>query len=523
MQQSLEENLREAGITLYPTLFYPEGDPIPPEFHPLKDYVAETVRFAHMEAILSAAWKIVSLYRVLYARNLFYMGNGEESFYFHARTAQMLLYCRKPEKEFWPMGFLLPGRAAYDARRAPELYGREDARSSEESENWTLAYYLYELFMHGSHPLKGWSSMSQVFLSPEEERKWLALHGSFVMESAAGASVAESAAGASVVKNHPVHGVQDRLARYWEIYPEEMREAFKACFEQGKENRESRLSPEEWFFTINRLRNEYIVCGCGSKGFAHTFERTEEGNLRCPKCRNTFYVFKSPDSEIYLANDKDIYAWQVDASDYGNNEVIGRVVENKAHKGIFGIKNLSRQTWMGRFSDGTVKEIRPEAGIPVWRGLEVTFPGNRTFAISGAQHQAADTPEPVREYPQPDREEPQPIREYPQPDRAEPQPIREYPQPDREESQPDRTKPQPDKVDFQPDRTEPQPDKADFQLNRVEPQPDREYLQPDRVEPQPDREYPQPDRAELQPNRAESQPDREYPQPDRMEMKPDGS
>ena len=51
----------------------------------------------------------------------------------------------------------------------------------------------------------------------------------------------------------------------------------------------------------------------------------------------------------------------------------GEVIENRLKKGLYGIKNLSRQPWSALFPDGTVKTVGPGKGVPIWKGLKIDF------------------------------------------------------------------------------------------------------------------------------------------------------
>ena len=53
--------------------------------------------------------------------------------------------------------------------------------------------------------------------------------------------------------------------------------------------------------------------------------------------------------------------------------VTGTVIENRIKKGLFGVKNMSRQTWQAVFPDHSLLEVGPGKGVPIWKGLEIDF------------------------------------------------------------------------------------------------------------------------------------------------------
>jgi hypothetical protein len=55
------------------------------------------------------------------------------------------------------------------------------------------------------------------------------------------------------------------------------------------------------------------------------------------------------------------------------NKVTGEVIENKIHRGVFGVKNLSDKVWKAKMPNGEFKDINPNGGFPIWNGLEIDF------------------------------------------------------------------------------------------------------------------------------------------------------
>lgn len=347
---------------------------IPEEYKSFEDYASEkryekdgkkaVVRFADFSAIIEAAWKLVKLEAVMWKEGMFYLGDLRKNIYFHVQTGNLLfldIYGMKRVTE------PLTEKELYQEYRAPELILKKTEEYSEATELWTLAVMLYELFFHSGSPMRGAASMRQTFLDEREEYLWMAEHGVFTMEE-------------DSCVNHPVHGVHDRLIKYWGMYPRELGEAFTKAFTDGKEP-EKRMDIRKWQEVLNRLKTDYLSCSCGYKGFAESFQKTANGNYRCPRCGENYYVFECEDSRIYLSSGAKIFRWQIDGEDTENNTVVGRVVENKQKKGLFGIKNMTSLPWTGKNPDGTERQIAPGGGIPLWRGLEICFDGKNIWKI----------------------------------------------------------------------------------------------------------------------------------------------
>lgn len=350
---------------------------IPQDYYSLGDYADEsrisrdgntvTVRFADIPAVLQAAWNLVKFYKMMYEQGAFFPEDLKKSIYFHARTGDWLFRDYDKARKF---GIKVYAADRYHEYCAPELILGETDTYTQDTENWTLAVYLYELFYHSGGPFKGFRSMMQNFFDQEEEYCWMAEKGMFTMEE-------------NLCENRPVHGVQDRLIKYWELYPETLRTCFRDIFVDGKKDAAFRKTPKQWQMVLNRMKTEYLVCSCGKKGFVTEFEETKEGHYRCPDCGKIYYTFESGENRIYLCDGTKLMQHQLDPEDPENDACVGMVVENRQRKGVFGIKNMSQEEWTGVYPGGEMRPIVPGGGIPLWQGLSITFREDCIWRIKG--------------------------------------------------------------------------------------------------------------------------------------------
>lgn len=335
-----------------------------------KDGRETAVRFQDIPAVLEAASFLVRLYRDIYAEGLFYPGNLLKSVYFDPATGQGQIQDRYGVKRLDSPASV---EDLYNEYRAPELILGELAHYSRESENWTLAVFLYELFFHSRGPFRGHQSMQKVFFSPREEVRFMAEEGVCNLEE-------------NQNSNRPVYGVQDRLIKYQEFYPEELSDAFRQVFVDGKKDPSRRKDPDAWQILLNQMKTDYLTCACGNRGFAAAFHKTPDGHLSCPVCGQRYYIFESGESRIYLYNGARIYQKQIRQTDFDDESLIGVVMENRQRKGVFGVKNLSSSTWSGKGPDGMERPVAPGGGIPIWMGLRISFGENCTWRIRGAEN-----------------------------------------------------------------------------------------------------------------------------------------
>ena len=342
----------------------------------LKDYATErqvdvpgsaqnyTVRFAAMQALLCAARELADLYDQWDSQHLGYADVDRDAFLFDSRTGRMTF---RDDKKIVGRSLALSEKQRIAFYSAPELILGETETLTSESQNWTLAMLLFDLFYHGGHPLSGASSFANVFYSPEQEYLWYASDGIFNMEE-------------FTCRNRPVYGIQGYLIRYWNYYPQVLQDAFTEVFLYGKEDRTRRLSPGQWKRILNDVSSA-LPCDCGYGGFIQTYITTENGNYRCPRCGKIYYALGCRGRNIYISNGTSIRRCQLDPERPDDREEVAVVVENRQIKGIYGVKNTSDDIWVAVFPDQSRREVAKNQGVPVWPGLSITLPRGDVWHI----------------------------------------------------------------------------------------------------------------------------------------------
>lgn len=330
-----------------------------------KDY---TVRFSTMRAMLSAARELVNLYEQWERQHLSYLDVREEAFLFDSKTGQMKF---EDSGKIVGKGLEQTKEQRMSFFAAPELLLGKTLCATAETDNWTLAILLFELFYHGGHPLSGAESFQQIFLHPEDEYLWYAEHGIFNMEQ-------------NTCKNRPVHGIQGHLIRYWDYYPEVLQKAFEQTFLDGKDDPEKRLTPGGWKIVLNEMMSQ-MPCNCGYSGFVSTYRKTGNGNYSCPRCGRIFYELSCQNRHIYISNGTKLYAYQLDPQDVDDQDIVAEVVENKQRKGLYGVKKLNDGSWKVLFPDQTEREVVRNQGAPIWSGLAITLENGDVWQISGKE------------------------------------------------------------------------------------------------------------------------------------------
>ena len=264
-------------------------------------------------------------------------------------------------------------------KEEPAVQGQEETAPEEAEACWNLetdwyfmSVFLFEYFFHTGSPFEGKDMVNHCFLSPLEEESYRAEKGVFCMEPGDHG-------------NQPVRGVQDRLIRYWEEYPDRLRKVFQRAFLSGGSIASFRPTELDWKQILVELMMDYQTCSCGFRGFSDKLRQREDGILLCPGCGRIYYPLSDGLNRILLSEGGELFECQTGLNAFDYETVTGRIVENKRKKGLFGIRNLSDGFWRGFYPDGTTREIHKGQVIPIWEGMTLAFERgeNWTLRVAG--------------------------------------------------------------------------------------------------------------------------------------------
>ena len=342
----------------------------------------KTIYFDSMQAMLKGAFHFVSLFSAWHNQGLVYGSSDESRFYFDLATGD--LHCNGEDllvKEGDPVQ--AEGLSAHEflAPELVELFDRKEGETGTgaHEESWTLetdwyfmAVYLFEYFYHTGSPFEGKEMVNHCFLSPIEEELHRAREGVFCMEPGDHG-------------NEPVRGIQDRLIRYWDEYPDKLQKVFQRAFLSGGNLINLRPTELDWKQIIVEMMMDYKTCSCGFRGFSARLIGKENGILLCPGCGKVYYPLSDGLNRILLTEGGQLYECQTGLDPLDYETVTGQIVENRRKKGLFGIKNLSDGFWRGFYPDGSTREIHHGQAIPIWEGMTLAFERgeNWTLRVSG--------------------------------------------------------------------------------------------------------------------------------------------
>ena len=323
---------------------------------------ARPVYFESMPALIEGAFEFVCLFDKMHREGKIYGSNRSDLFLFDLETGQM---------KFEGQQFVIPEGQESEQEKAtviseflaPEILQMGmDGRTyySMETDWYFLSVFLFEYFFHTGSPFEGKKMVNRCFLSPLEKETFRAEEGVFCMDP-----IDDS--------NEPVKGIQDKLIQYWGEYPEILQKTFQKAFMDGGNLINLRPNDLDWKNVLIKLSMNYIQCSCGFHGYSDKLIRQDDGTYICPKCKRTYYPLSNGMDTILLADGVKLYECQTGKDQFDKDTVTGIVIENKQHKGLYGIKNLSDGYWTGLFPGGKRKEISKGSAIPIWEDMQIAF------------------------------------------------------------------------------------------------------------------------------------------------------
>ncbi len=312
------------------------------------------VRFSSLDTMITAAVNIVKAFRALHLTGKSYQDLNDGGFFINTKTGDILV-CDCDNVAPDGLNFGIGGMPGF---MAPEVV-RGLAMPNVLTDRYSLAVVLFKLFFRGD-PLEGSKVLRCVVMTEENDLIHYGKDPVFIYDP-------ENAS------NRPVKGVHDNVIRLWSIYPEFIRQAFTLSFTYGIREPNARIIEKSWIQMLIQLKLDIVHCQCGRVAFTSTFEKTGSHTLTCRNCGSTIYTLGVKDYELPLNPGAKLYACLTRKNSDDCETVTGEVIENRLKKGLYGIKNLTHDSWTAVFPDGSERQVGPRSGVPIWKGLDITF------------------------------------------------------------------------------------------------------------------------------------------------------
>lgn len=334
-----------------------------PTYKEFSDFLLAKEQFQSIEAMVEAGINICYGFRCLHNAGYSYQDLNDGNFFIHPVTGNVLI-CDNDNVA--PPGTKtgIWGKCRY---MAPEVVIRQ-SEPNPQSDRFSLAVILF-LLLFNNHPLEGERIAQCACMTEKNEKVFFGLHPVFIYDP-------------QNTSNRPVPGIHVNVLSLWKQYPEYVRTLFTEEFSQKVlHNPDRRITEKEW---LNKLllplRHDLIRCPrCGHEIFAHI---TDQPTFTCEDCHSTLQrppLIQSGRYKVVPCPDKKIYQYITNNAQSKLRTCTAQVVESKKTLGLFGLRNLTTDTWMLTTKSGATRQILPQQAAPLLVGNTISF-GNGTVA-----------------------------------------------------------------------------------------------------------------------------------------------
>ncbi len=248
---------------------------------------------------------------------------------------------------------------------APEIIGGL-ARACASTDLHSLAVILFYLFMI-HHPLEGRREREITCLDLATMQKLYGSDALFIFDLKHGA-------------NRPAAGVHNNAALFWNLYPGYLRDIFTRAFTEGLRDPAARVKESEWRSVFTRMRDQIYYCHkCASENFL-TNDAEGPAPVADQPCWSCGVIPIPPMRlrlgyhSVVLNQDTMLYPHHLDVNrrnDY--SEVLAEMVPHPKKADVWGLKNVSQQTWSSIAPSGTTIEVATGRSVSLVPGLRIRF------------------------------------------------------------------------------------------------------------------------------------------------------
>ena len=307
------------------------------------------VRFADFDKVVLAGLRIVDSFAALHRTGKSYQDLNDGGISMDLDTGQILI-CDCDNIAADGTNFGIAGKQGY---MAPEVV-LGDVRPNVYSDRFSMAVVLFKLFFRDD-PFCGAKVCACCNLTDYNYRKHYGEEPVFIFDP-------------HDASNRPVKGMNDNSIRMWGHYPPYVRDMFIRAFVDGLKDPSRRPIETEWISVLSRFRSDVVSCPCGRTSF-----HDGSGEFRCPGCGSRYHMLVLDAGSAPLYPGARLYKRQTRNGSEDYATVSCRVVENKNHPGVFGLKNLDDVAWEAAGPDGVWKPVPPGGAVPIRPGTEIAF------------------------------------------------------------------------------------------------------------------------------------------------------
>jgi hypothetical protein len=224
----------------------------------------------------------------------------------------------------------------------------------------SLAVVLFKLFCRHD-PLMGEQYVKSVCITEQRETELYGKSPIFIFDP-------------NNNTNRPVKGIHPNPIKLWPMYPDFMQEAFIKSFVEGMKNPNSRLPENEWQKVLVRFRSELLSCpSCNDDILLNLFAKGKTIKCACGHSYSYPLRLVLGNYKVPLFPGVKLYACHTRGNSDDYSTITGEVIMNKNNPSLWGIKNLSGDSWYMTPENGDDKNIENGSVIPITSNINIQF------------------------------------------------------------------------------------------------------------------------------------------------------
>jgi len=165
----------------------------------------------------------------------------------------------------------------------------------------------------------------------------------------------------------------------WAMCPPALQELFHRAFDEGLNDPQRRVTEGEWQKLFRMLSDGVVSCGCRA---VNLWDVRTQLPVTCWHCGNPvalppglFIRFNSHSSLILLSRKARIRQWHLNPYAEDSDAVLGEVAQHPTDPRIWGLRNLTLESWLATRPDGTSHEVPPRKATTLEAGLKINMAG----------------------------------------------------------------------------------------------------------------------------------------------------
>ena len=323
----------------------------PANYRKYSEFLTGEARFASWDTLFVAALNITDGFMKLHSLGYSYQDLNEGSFFIDPDNGDLLI-CDNDNVAPFGVNLGVKGMPKY---MAPEVVTDRE-RPNTHSDRYSLAVILFRLF-YIDHPLEGRYTV-QFPLTDANGARLFGEEPLFIYDP-------------KDKSNRPLPSAHENVIRRWQMFPPDLTAAFTKAFTDGLKNIDGRITELQWLDVLIKARGMLVRLN-GREQFVNCYqpETVPDG------CR----MLRTDEQIIAVAPDTVLYQCQTDCTSTDYKTPSGCVRASVSDPDVYGLGNLSEDTWMVTLPGKEPVRVPPRKFAPLLPGTIISF-GNVTGEV----------------------------------------------------------------------------------------------------------------------------------------------